>query len=338
MLRKIFFVFIAIALVTTVAFASGGEEVWKPTKPITVIVPWSAGGATDQITRICAGELEEKLGQKIVIVNQPGASGSVGTKTVIDAPRDGYTWASGAIGDVGTYKILGFVDTRVENWHIYLNVANVMLISVHPDTPYKNFGDLMEAFKDKPGKITVATAGMISAGRVAMEGIKKVTGIEYEHVTYDGGYPAVVACVKGETEVTAQLACEQADMIRAKKLRPLAVLATEPLEIADYEKKIEPITRWIPEFSPTLSYFGIFIPKGVPEEVITTMNKLWREIIADSEVIKNYAKDRGAIFVPYWGTEGLVKSFPIVQFYSWLYYDMGKAEESPLTIGIPRLK
>ncbi|GAI05840.1 unnamed protein product, partial [marine sediment metagenome] len=66
------------------------------------------------------------------------------------------------------------------------------------------------------------------------------------------------------------------------------------------------------------------------------MNKLWREVIADSEVIKNYAKDRGAIFVPYWGTEGLVKSFPIVQFYSWLYYDMGKAEESPLTIGIPR--
>ncbi|GAI05837.1 unnamed protein product, partial [marine sediment metagenome] len=110
MLRKILFVFIAMALVTTVAFASGGEEVWKPTKPITVIVPWSAGGATDQITRICAGELEEKLGQKIVIVNQPGASGSVGTKTVIDAPRDGYTWASGAIGDVGTYKILGFVD------------------------------------------------------------------------------------------------------------------------------------------------------------------------------------------------------------------------------------
>lgn len=64
MLRKIFFVFIVMALVTTFAFASGGEELWKPTKPITIIVPWSAGGATDQIIRICAGELEEKLGQK----------------------------------------------------------------------------------------------------------------------------------------------------------------------------------------------------------------------------------------------------------------------------------
>ena len=337
MLRKIFFVFIMLVLVTTFAFASGGEEIWKPAKPVTCIVPWSAGGATDQITRICAGELEEKLGQKIVIVNQPGASGSVGTKTVLDAPRDGYTWASGAIGDVGTYKLLDFLDTKVEDWNIYLNVANVMVISVNPDTAYKTFGDLMKAFKEKPGKITVATAGMMSAGRIAMEGIKKVTGIEYEHITYDGGNPAVIACVKGETEVTSQLACEQADMIRAKKLRPLAVLANEPLQIADYGI-VEPITKWIPEFKPTVSYFGIFVPKGVPVEVTNTMNKLWREVIVDSKVIKNYAKDRGAIFAPYWGTEALVKSFPIVQFYSWLYYDMGKAKESPLTIGIPRLK
>jgi tripartite-type tricarboxylate transporter receptor subunit TctC len=77
MLRKMLFVFIIVALVATVAFTSMGKELWKPTKPITVIVPWGAGGSTDQITRILAGELEGKLGQKIVIVNQSGGSGSV---------------------------------------------------------------------------------------------------------------------------------------------------------------------------------------------------------------------------------------------------------------------
>ena len=333
MLKKSVFLTICLILIFSFAITLDAQELWKPTKPITIIVPWSAGGATDQITRLCAGELEEALGQKIVIVNQPGASGSVGTKTVMDAAKDGYTWASGAVGDVGTYKILGFLDTQVEDWHIYLNVANVMVISVHPDTPYQSFEDLLKAFKEKPGKITVSTAGMISAGRIAMEGIKNVTGIEYEHVTYDGGAPAVIACVAGETEVTAQLASEQADMIRAGKLRPLAVLAKQPLEIADFGM-IDPITKWLPEFEPTPSYFGIFIPRGVPDNVVNTMNKLWREEIVGNEKIIAYAKDRGAIFVPYWGLEGLVRSFPVIQFYAWLYYGMGKAEKSPYDLGI----
>lgn len=333
MLKKSVFLTICLILIFSFAITLEAQELWKPDKPITVIVPWSAGGATDQITRLCAGELEEALGQKIVIVNQPGASGSVGTKTVMDAAKDGYTWASGAVGDIGTYKILGFLDTQVEDWHIYLNVANVMVVSVNPNTPYQSFEDLLKAFKEKPGTITVSTAGMISAGRIAMEGIKNVTGIEYEHVTYDGGAPAVIACVAGETEVTAQLASEQADMIRAGKLRPLAVLAKQPLEIADFGM-IDPITKWLPEFEPTPSYFGIFIPRGVPDNVVNTMNKLWREEIVGNEKIIAYAKDRGAIFVPYWGLEGLVRSFPVIQFYAWLYYGMGKAEKSPYDLGI----
>jgi len=333
MLKKSVFLTICLILIFSFAITLEAQELWKPDKPITLIVPWSAGGATDQITRLSAGELEEALGQKIVIVNQPGASGSVGTKTVMDAAKDGYTWASGAIGDLGTYKILGFLDTQVEDWHIYLNVANVMVVSVNPDTPYQSFEDLLKAFKENPGKISVSTAGMISAGRIAMEGIKNVTGIEYEHVTYDGGAPAVIACVAGETEVTAQLASEQADMIRAGKLRPLAVLAKLPLEIADFGM-IDPITKWLPEFEPTPSYFGIYIPRGVPDNVVNTMNKLWREEIVGNEKIIAYAKDRGAIFVPYWGLEGLARSFPVVQFYAWLYYGMGKAEKSPYDLGI----
>lgn len=335
MLRKMLFVFIIVALVATVAFTSMGKELWKPTKPITVIVPWGAGGSTDQITRILAGELEGKLGQKIVIVNQSGGSGSVGSKTALDAKKDGYTWTAGMIGDLGTYAIKGFLDTKMEDWHLYFGVANVDVVSVYPDTPYKTFGDLLQAFKDKPGEIAVATAGETSCGHVGMESIKQYTGIEYKHVTYEGGNPAVIATVRGETEVVPQLACEEVDMIRAKKLRPLAVLDSKALELKGYGT-IPPITKWIPEFTPAPLYFGIFIPKGVPEEVVTTMNNLWEEVIKNSEVVKKYASDRGAVFTPYWGTEALVKAFPLIQNNAWLYYDAGKAEISPLEIGVPR--
>ena len=86
---------IAALAALTVAPAASAQQ-WKPTKPITIIVPWAAGGSTDQVTRVTAAEIEKALGQKVVIVNQPGASGSIGTKNALEAPKDGYTWTAGA--------------------------------------------------------------------------------------------------------------------------------------------------------------------------------------------------------------------------------------------------
>ena len=106
---------------------------------------------------------------------------------------------------------------------MFLSVANVQVIGVNPKTPYQNAKELLDAMKAQPGKISVATAGVTSAGHNAMELIAKVTDVKYRHVTYDGGNPAVVATVAGETEVTTQLAAEQAQMIRGKRLRALAV-------------------------------------------------------------------------------------------------------------------
>ena len=96
---------IASLAVTNLSFAQD----WKPTRPITVIVPWAAGGSTDQVTRVTAAEIEKTLGQKVVIVNQPGASGSIGTKSALDAPKDGYTWTAGAAQDLGAYETLGML-------------------------------------------------------------------------------------------------------------------------------------------------------------------------------------------------------------------------------------
>jgi tripartite-type tricarboxylate transporter receptor subunit TctC len=192
--RKVFLVLVVVAI-GCIGLVSSVYAQWKPEKPVNLIVPWGAGGSTDQVTRIVAGELETPLGQKIVVVNQPGASGTVGTKTVMDAKKDGYYWASGAVGDLGTYKVKGFIDTTINDWNLYLDVANVMVVSVNPNTPYKDFGDLLKAFKENPGKITVATAGEVSMGAVAIEAIRKSAGIQYKHVSYDGGNPAVIATV-----------------------------------------------------------------------------------------------------------------------------------------------
>lgn len=324
----------ALALAATLGTA---RAQWKPAKPITIIVPWGAGGSTDQVTRIVAGELEEALGAKVVIVNQPGASGSIGTKSAIDAARDGYTWAAGAAGDVGTYKVLGLLDTRIEDWHLYLDVANVAVVGVNASTPYQDFPQLLKAFQDKPGQIRVATAGVSSAGHLAIEIIRKHRPFEYKLVTYDGGNPAVIATVGGECEVVTQLAVEQADMLRAKRLRALAVLADQPLPIEGYGD-VPPLTNWIPGFVYPPNYFGIWVHKGAPAEVVQTMNNLWRDKITKSEKLRKYAASRGAFFTPYYGDDALRRVIPYIQNTAYVYYDAGKAKVNPADLGIMRLK
>ena len=226
---------------------------WKPTRPINLIVPWAAGGSTDQITRVTAAEMEKALGQTIVIINQPGASGSIGTKSALDAAKDGYTWTAGAAQDLGSYATLGSLNTNIKDWHLFLTVANIQVIGVNPKTPYNNAKDLLDAMKANPGKVSVATAGVTSAGHNAMELISKVTGVKYRHVTYDGGNPAVVATVAGEADVTTQLAVEQADMIRGKRLRPLAAVSDKPLELEGFGV-IPPLSQTIPGFTAPANY------------------------------------------------------------------------------------
>ncbi|MEO7393215.1 MAG: tripartite tricarboxylate transporter substrate binding protein [Ramlibacter sp.] len=308
---------------------------WKPTRPINLIVPWAAGGSTDQVTRVTAAEMEKALGQTIVIVNQPGASGSIGTKGALDAPKDGYTWTAGAAQDLGTYQTLGSLNTSIKDWHLFLNVANIQVIGVNPKTPYNNAKDLLDAMKAKPGQISVATAGVTSAGHNAMELISKVTGVKYRHVTYDGGNPAVVATVAGEADVTTQLAVEQADMIRGKRLRPLAAVSDKALELEGFGT-IPPLSATLPGFTAPANYFGIFIPKGVPDDVVKTVEKIWTDNILKSEALKKYATSRGALFNPLSGDAAQKAVFPAIQANAWVLFDGGKAKVSPDTVGIPK--
>ena len=259
-MHKRFFLkgFSLAALALAVAAPAMAQQ-WKPNKPINLIVPWAAGGSTDQITRVTAAELEKVLGQKIIVVNQPGASGSIGSKNALEAPKDGYTWTAGAAQDLGTYQSLGMLDTSIKDWHLFLSVANVSVVGVGAGTPYQNMNQLLDAMKAKPGEIKVATAGVTSGGHNAMEAISRATGVKYRHVTYDGGNPAAVATVSGETDLTTQLAVEQAEMIRGKRIRPLATVSDKALELEGFGT-IEPISKFVPGFKVPTNYFASSFP------------------------------------------------------------------------------
>src|SRR5512133_2054288 len=322
------------ALALGVALPAAAQN-WKPTRPINLIVPWAAGGSTDQVTRVAAAELEKALGQTIVIVNQPGASGAIGTKSALDAAKDGYTWTAGAAQDLGAYQALGSVNTNIKDWHLFLSVANIQVIGVNPSRPWKTAKELLDDMKARPGQISVATAGVTSAGHNAMDFIVKATGVKYKEVSYDGGNPAVVATVSGEADVTTQLAVEQADMIRGKRLRPLATVSDKPLELEGYGM-IPALTESVPGFTAPANYFGIFIPKGVPDEVVKTVEKVWAEQIPKSEALKKYATSRGALFNPLAGDAAQKAVFPAIQANVWNLHTSGKTKVAPDTVGIPK--
>jgi tripartite-type tricarboxylate transporter receptor subunit TctC len=323
-----------LALACAVALPATAQE-WKPAHPVHLIVPWAPGGATDTVSRLAAAEIEKALGQTIVIVNQPGASGSIGTKSALDAEKDGYTWTAGAAQDLGAYETMGSLKTRLSDWHIFLSVANMQVLSVNPQTPYQNARELLDAMKANPGKISVATAGIGSAGHSAIDLAARAAGVTYKPVTYDGGNPAVIATVAGEAEVTPQLAGEQADMIRGKRLRPLATISEKPLNLEGYGT-IPALSDTLPGFSAPLNYFGIFIPKGVPDNVVKTIEKIWAENIAKSESLKNYAVNKGALFSPLYGEDAQKAAMPAVQANAWTLFNSGKAKVSPDTVGIPK--
>lgn len=327
-------IFAATTLALT-APAAAQTYPWKPERPITIIVPWAAGGSTDQVTRVAAVEIEKALGQKVVIVNQGGASGSIGTKSALEAAKDGYTWTAGAAKDIGTYAVSGLLDTKISDWRLYLSVVNVSVLGVNPNTPYKNAKDLVDAMKAKPNGVSVATAGINSSGHAAVEAFTRALGLTYKHVSYDGGNPAVNATVAGETEATTQLAVEQAAMIRAKRLRPIAVLSDKPLELEGYGT-IPPVTASVTGFKPDANYFGIFIHKDVPANVRETVDLVWKNVVANADSIKKYAAANGAQFAPVYGDDAVKAAMPAIRSTAWQLHAAGKSKVSPDTVGIAK--
>ncbi|MDY8108731.1 tripartite tricarboxylate transporter substrate binding protein [Fulvimarina sp. 2208YS6-2-32] len=313
------------------------QETWQPTEPIQIIVPWSAGGATDAVMRVLAGEVSEALEVPVVVVNQTGARGTVGTKSVMDAPHDGLTWASGGVQDLGTYKVQGLLDTSIEDWEIFLVMRNAPVLSVGMETPFETPQDVANYMNENASGLTVGTSGIPSTAYSAMQAFQNTVGGEFRAVAYEGDAPTMVAVVSGEVQATTQSGPGQAAMIRGGRVKPLAVLADTSLEIEGVEP-IPPITESFPEFSaPGVTIqAGIFVPADAPDEVIARLTEVWENEIVNSEALKNYASENGSIFTPVYGEEAMQMAKEAVAETAWRMHEDGTATVSPDEVGIPR--
>src|SRR5690606_17654006 len=167
----------------------------------------------------------------------------------------------------------------------------------------------------------------------AIANLASAGNFDYNLVSYEGGGPATIATASGEAMVTTQLAGEQAELIKGNRLRPLAVLSTEPLQI-DGVDPIPPVTDWLPELSISYNYFGILVPKGVPDEVVATLDKIWAEKVATSEELQNYAKNAGALFTPASGDKARQDASATVVAQACAAAARGDAVNDPSTIGV----
>src|SRR5262249_16724731 len=162
-------------------------------------------------------------------------------------------------------------------------------------------------------------------GHNMMESVKAAAKVDYKHVTYDGGNPAVLAAVSGETQAVSQLLVEMSEFIKGKRLVPLGGLSDKPVVLGS-DGRLGPGTQGVAAMPAPMNYFGIWVAKGTPSEVVKTMEAVWDKKIKNSEALKKYSAARSALFTPISGDEAEMESFKMVRYSAWLYFDAGKGK------------
>jgi tripartite-type tricarboxylate transporter receptor subunit TctC len=328
---------VCFALVV-IALGAFGEivnaQVWKPSRPVTVIVPWPAGGASDTTGRMIAGQMEQTLGQRMVIVNTPGGAGAIGTKEVWDRPHDGYTLTANATAGFVSYAVLGRMEQTHRDWTYFLPMYTPNVIAVKPDSPYKTVEDLVAAMKARPGAVTIATAGVGSSGYFFIEQFKVAAGVTYRHVPYAGGAPAVMAVASGETEMVPQLSIEVAELLRGGKLRALAVSTKEPLTIEGYGT-IPSVIQAVPKFEDYGSYFGLMAPRDLPKNVLAAYEDAFQKAAA-LKAVKDYATTKGGIAIAISGEKADQLVERLARKEAWIMHEAGQAVKNPADLKIQK--
>ena len=330
-MKNIRFISAMTALVLVLAVSGAAFAAW-PEKPVNVIVPWSPGGASDLTARTLAAEMEKLLGTRLSVTNTPGGAGAIGTQAMFDAARDGYTWSANADGSIVTYQALDMLKQSHKDYASFMAVFTPNVICVPANSPFNDLKDLMDAMKARP--VTVSSAGTGSGGHQAAEFFRMGTGLEYRHVPYQGGAPAVTATVKGEVEAIMQLSMEVTEMLRAKQLKALAVMDGEPLDVEGYGA-IPPITKWLPDFPSVGNRFGFFLPKDIPADAKEAITAAFKTAAA-SDAIKKFAADRGSKVVTLYGEEAEKEMEVKASRVCWLLFESGVIKNSPDKYGIAK--
>lgn len=243
-----------------------------PTKPVRMIVPFPAGGATDIVGRLVAQKLAEAWGQQVIVDNRGGAGGTIGSEIAAKSPPDGYTIL---VGTSSTHAIapslygkLGYDPAR-DFVPVTLIANATILLAVHPSVPARNVRELIALAKREPNALSFASSGNGGISHLVGEQFKSLAGIEMLHVPYKGDTPALVDLASGQVHLMFGTAVSFLPYVQSKRLNALAV--TNP--------RRSPIVPTVPTVAESglpgfeaLQWFGIFAPSGTPKDIVAKLN------------------------------------------------------------------
>jgi tripartite-type tricarboxylate transporter receptor subunit TctC len=269
---------VVAALSIACASAPGAAQNW-PSRTITVVSPFSAGSGVDLLARHIGNALSEKFGQTVVIDDRSGANGDIGAAVAAKAPADGYTMLivtpGIAVQNKYVYKTMPF-DFPHDFVPIVLIAKAPMLVLVNNDLPIKTMNDLIAYAKANPGKVNVSSSGVGSQGHVTLEALKQRTGVEMAHVPYNSAPQQNSDLLGGQTGVAINYVTTTLGFVQAGKARALAITSTKRMaELPDVPTLEE---AGFPGFE-SVGWYGIFVPRGTPQEVIDKVNPVVNDFI-----------------------------------------------------------
>ena len=259
-----------------------------PTRPVTIVVPFAAGGPTDVLSRLLAERMRGALGQMVIVENVPGASGSIGVGRVARAAPDGYTIG---IGQWDTHVVNGAIyqlpyDLVKDFEPISLLPSNPQLIVTKNALPAKNLVELVAWLKENPGRASQGTAGAGSAAHVSGAYCLKTTGTLFQFVPYRGAGPAMQDLVAGQIDLMFDQASNALPHIRAGKIKAYAVTARTRLAAAPEIPAVD--EAGLPGFYVSI-WRGFWVPRGTPVAAIAKLNSAVVETLADPNVQRRLA-------------------------------------------------
>ncbi|MGZ3289525.1 MAG: Bug family tripartite tricarboxylate transporter substrate binding protein [Xanthobacteraceae bacterium] len=261
---------LALALCAAALPASAAEY---PDHAIKMIVPFAAGGGTDVLARIVAQNLNSKWGQPVVVENQPGASGAIGTRAAMKAAPDGYTLlmastgalmtvAAGADGD-------GPFDVNKVLSPIVIAAAPPYLLVVRPDLPVTSTADLIRLAKEKPEGLTFGSSGVGAASHLSGLLFASETGTKMLHIPYKGTGPAVTDLIGGRIDVMFAPGPVVQQFVASRQLKALGVTDTKR---SKFYPDVPPVAETVPGYE-SVGWFGLLAPPHTPPEIVNKLNE-----------------------------------------------------------------
>lgn len=255
-----------------------------PSKPITLVCPYPAGGNTDQRSRQFARFMSPVLGVPMVIENKGGAGGNIGTEAIVRAKPDGYTIGMGNFAPLAVnptmFKKMNFNPPK-DLAPICLIERGPLVLMVRPDSPFKSVKDIVAAAKAKPGYLTYANGGTGGSHHLAAEMFKMMAGVFITNIPYKGGAPAAMDLMGGQVDMMFEQMYAASANIRAGKLRPLAItsLTRSPL-FPDVPTMAE---QGFPGFEIS-NWQGFVAPAATPPSIIKRLNEATNQALADPTI------------------------------------------------------